>query len=145
MGIDIENKNSVNVPLGVIRRESTPTYTLVSRLANSSHGRKRGMYLVTSSKQMLHPGGSNFISHNAASSLVLILRLQLIIHHSIRPSTSESRSVRLRNFRNPSLDVRSNAVWGTIMMSRVISPWMRVHATYFRHALQLQTNQGSFH
>lgn len=137
MRIEIGNKNFVNVPLGVIRRESTPTYTLVSRLANSSHGRKSGMYLVASSKQMLHPGGSNLISQNAASSLVRILSLQLIIHHSIRPSTSESRSIRLRNFMNPSLDVRSNVVWGTVMMSRVMSPWMTVHATCFRHALQL--------
>ena len=44
MGIEIGNKNSVNVPLGVIRREFTTTYTLISRLANYSHGRKSGMH-----------------------------------------------------------------------------------------------------
>lgn len=89
-------QNSVNVPLGVIRRESTPTYTLVSRLANYSHGRKSGMHWSQVQNKCCTLEGNNLISHNVTSSLLLIPSLQLVIHHCNRPSTSEILGVKDR-------------------------------------------------
>lgn len=96
MGIEIGNKSSVNVPLGVIRKESTPTYTLVSRLANYSHGRKSGMHWSQVQNKCCTLEGNNLISHNVTSSLLLIPSLQLVIHHCNRPSTSEILGVKDR-------------------------------------------------
>lgn len=76
MGIEIGNKNSVDVSFSVLRRKSIPTYTLVSRLANSSHRKKNGMHwsLVQSKSCILED--SILISQTAVSSLVLIPNIQ---------------------------------------------------------------------
>lgn len=104
MEIGTGNKNSVNVPLCVIMTQSTPTYTLVPRLVNSSHERKS----VTEFKAMLYPVGEQINLTKCCLLPSPDTESSTDVHHSIRLSASESKNIRrkLTIFMGTFLDVK---------------------------------------